>query len=134
MPVKEPHPLRCDKQKDAEPLKDMSMKLRKLRMAGRSSCVIARATKEPATSTATEAPYLGSDRKAREALVRFGPTGAKFSEWEGASDLASSTFKDAKKRLENRGFVERAEDGKWFATRRTEAGPWPTCPTIAPPL
>ena len=46
-----------------------------------------------------------------------------------ASGLPASTFKDARKRLEDEGFIEKTENGNWCATQRTEA-----CPTIAPPL
>jgi hypothetical protein len=127
--------LRCDKQKDADPLRDLSIRLRKLRMAGRSSCVIERASREPITSSvATQVPRLSSARKALEALNTFGPTGARFSDWEVASGLPSSTFKDARKRLHDDGFIEKADNGNWCATRRAEAGPTPICPTIAPPL
>jgi hypothetical protein len=126
--------LRC-KQKDADPLKDISLRIRKLRMAGRSSCVVERASKEPTSSTNTQVPRLDSDRKALEALAQFGPSGATFSVWEDASGLKPSTFKDAKKRLEKDRFVEKDGDGNWCPIQRgPEAGPSPVCPSIAPPL
>ena len=56
--------LKCDKQKDAEPFKELSLKLRKVRLQnGTSSCVIERASatinKDPAD---IQAPKLASDR------------------------------------------------------------------------
>ena len=124
--------LKCDKQKDAEAFKELRLKLRKVRLQnGTSSCVIERGSatidKDPAD---IQAPKLASDRTALELLIAHGPTGATFSKWEEASGLPSSTFKDAKKRLEADELVAKGDDGNWLATQtRPEADPSPVSST-----
>jgi hypothetical protein len=116
--------LQCEKQKDADTLKDLHLRLRKVRLAGsRSSCVIERASRPPNNKAASnQAHKLPSDRAAIDSLIVFGATGATFSAWQSASGLPPSTFKDAKKRLEEDELVARGEDGNWFAVRcRPEA-------------
>ena len=110
--------LKCEKQKDAEALKDLGLKLREV--GPTKARLLASSTEGPAEPTTSAANSqvlkLKSDATALDALIAFGQTGAKFSAWEEASGLKPSTFKDALKRLVENGLVDKDDDGNWFAT------------------
>lgn len=97
--------MECKKQKDDERLTQIKLELRKVELGnGKSSCVIELAS-GAATSLVSTNPMTGdprskdTDRKAIDALKSLGPKGVSFSEWQKASGLKKSTFKDARKRL-----------------------------------
>jgi len=64
-----------------------------------------------------------SQRKALEALENLGTFGATWKQWWDASEMAKTTFTDARSELENRGLVEKQND-RYFVTRgRGPEGP-----------
>ncbi len=100
--------LECEKQKDWEPFVSIGLTLRTIQLAdGQSSCVFARSDshEEPAKAECGE-----NDTKALEALKGFGPEGATYTGWLNESSLSKSTFKNARKRLTDRGLVLKKDE------------------------
>jgi hypothetical protein len=94
--------LRCEKQKDAEEFGALSLERVLVRLPnGQTSCVV-----EAIEGTVVRGGQpLQTDEKALQALRQSGQEGASFTDWQAASGLTKSTFKDARKRLLKRGHV-----------------------------
>src|SRR5215212_3201741 len=64
-----------------------------------------------------------SQRKALEALENLGAEGATWKQWWDASRMAKTTFTDARRELEDRGFVEKRNDRYFVTGGRGPEGP-----------
>ena len=64
-----------------------------------------------------------SQRKALEALEDLGAEGATWKQWWDASRMAKTTFTDARRELEDRGFVEKRNDRYFVTGGRGPEGP-----------
>jgi hypothetical protein len=122
----DPRTMKCEKQKDAEPIAQIKLELRQVELGnGKSSCVIEQVS-GAATSLVSTNPMTGdprskdTDRKAIDALMSLGPKGVSFSEWQKASGLKKSTFKDARKRLLETKQVKKDGNQYFIAQKRAK--------------
>src|SRR5207249_1215791 len=92
--------LRCEKQKNAAPFEDVTVRLRPVTLEdGTTSCVV-----EPAQAGAT---LTGTALKALRVLAEiFDEDGATFSAWLRNSGIPETTFRREKKTLVKGGYVQ----------------------------
>ena len=100
--------LKCEKQKDWEPFKNVRLSLRAIQTPKGESCVIERLNVLDMPSEGIgERRRNANDRKALDALKSLGEAGATYKRWVMETDMSESTFKNALKRLKKNGSVHK---------------------------
>ncbi len=105
--------LKCEKQKDAEPFRDISLALRSVELEnGKTSCVLV-PTEDVFASMAPKSDPVAT--KVLTALEKFEPEGATATEWERAckeAGVSRETFYDRRKKLVAAGLVKKDGEGQ----------------------
>ena len=111
--------LSCTKQRDAGHFDDIHMRLVIVELGdGSSSCAV-----QLAAAARNKASLNAKERKALEALQKFGEEGLAATSWENASGLPQKTFYRARERLVDSGYVGAPEvRGRGAKYHLTEMG------------
>lgn len=120
--------LSCRKVRDEDKFKDIELELVPVQTRRGGTCIVrevgAASSQVGAMNTAKVGPALSPKTQAAlDCLVAFGAAGANYQSWRDKSGLKDSTFKDARRHLNEAKLIKKGPDGNYhIAEGDDEAG------------